>query len=73
MTFLGPFSEILHLTNFFQVHKGMVDDCLPIGPILSAINTPIYKLGKLLGSILKYMYFLFYLIIWSMYLRTVLF
>ena len=36
-----------------EVHKASVDNCLPFQPILSALNTPPYKLAKILGPILK--------------------
>ena len=36
-----------------KVHKDIVDNCPPFRPILSAINTPTYKLTKFLVPILK--------------------
>ena len=36
-----------------KVHKDIIDNCLPFGPVLSAINTPTYKLPKILVRILK--------------------
>ena len=36
-----------------KVHKDIIDNCPPFRPILSAINTPTYKLAKFLVSILK--------------------
>ena len=36
-----------------KVHKDIIDNCPPFGPILSAINTPTYKLPKILVRILK--------------------
>ena len=36
-----------------KVHKDIVDNCPPFRPILSAINTPTYKLAKFLVPILK--------------------
>ena len=36
-----------------QVHKDIIDNCPPFRPILSAINTPTYKLAKFLVPILK--------------------
>ena len=39
--------------GFWKVHKDIIDNCPPFRPILSAINTPIYKLAKFLVSVLK--------------------
>ena len=36
-----------------KVHKASVGNCPPFRPILSALNTPTYKLAKLLVPILK--------------------
>ena len=36
-----------------KVHKDIIDNCPPFGPILAAINTPTYKLPKILVRILK--------------------
>ena len=36
-----------------KVHKDIIDNCPPFRPILSAINTPTYKLAKFLVLILK--------------------
>ena len=36
-----------------KVHKDIVENCPPFRPILSAINTPTYKLAKFLVPILK--------------------
>ena len=36
-----------------KVHKDIIDNCPPFRPILSAINTPTYKLAKFLVPILK--------------------
>ena len=36
-----------------KVRKDIIDNCPPFRPILSAINTPTYKLAKFLVSILK--------------------
>ena len=36
-----------------KVHKNIIDNCPPFRPILSAINTPTYKLAKFLVPILK--------------------
>ena len=36
-----------------KVHKASVGNCLPFRPILSALNTPTYKLAKFLVPILK--------------------
>ena len=36
-----------------KVHKGSVGNCLPFRPILSALNTPTYKLFIFLLPILK--------------------
>ena len=36
-----------------KVHKDIIDNCPPFRPILSAIDTPSYKLAKFLVSILK--------------------
>ena len=36
-----------------KVHKASVGNCPPFRPILSALNTPTYKLAKFLVSILK--------------------
>ena len=36
-----------------KVHKDIIDNCPPFQPILSAINTPTYKLAKFLVPILK--------------------
>ena len=36
-----------------EVHKDIFDNCPPFQPILSAINTPTYKLAKLLVPISK--------------------
>ena len=38
-----------------KVHKDIIDNCLPFRPILSAINTPIYKLAKFLVPISKFL------------------
>ena len=38
-----------------KVRKDIVDNCPPFRPILSAINTPTYKLAKFLVPILKYL------------------
>ena len=35
--------------------KDFIDKCLPFWPILSAVNTPTYKLAKFLISILKFL------------------
>ena len=35
--------------------KDFIDKCLPFWPILSAVNTPTYKLAKFLVSILKFL------------------
>ena len=34
-------------------YKDIIDNCPPFRPILSAINIPIYELGKFLVPILK--------------------
>ena len=39
--------------ELFKVHKDIVDNCPAFRPILSAINTPTYKLAKFLVPILK--------------------
>ena len=39
--------------RLYKVHKDIIDNCLPFGPVLSAINTPTYKLPKILVRILK--------------------
>ena len=36
-----------------KVHKASVGNCPPFWPILSALNTPTYKLAKFLVPILK--------------------
>ena len=36
-----------------NIHKDIIDNCPPFPPILSAINTPTYKLAKFLVPILK--------------------
>ena len=36
-----------------KVHKDIIDNCSPFRPILSAINTPTYKLAKVLVPVLK--------------------
>ena len=36
-----------------KVHKASVGNCPPFRPILSALNTPTYKLAKFLVPILK--------------------
>ena len=36
-----------------KVHKDIIDNCPPFRPVLSAINTPTYKLAKFLVRILK--------------------
>ena len=36
-----------------KVHKDIIDNCPPFGPILSAITTPTYKLVKFLVPVLK--------------------
>ena len=36
-----------------KVYKDIIDNCLPFRPILSAINTPTYKLGMFLVPISK--------------------
>ena len=36
-----------------KVHNKYVDGCPPIRPILSALQTPTYKLAKYLGPILE--------------------
>ena len=36
-----------------KVHKDIIDNCPPFRPVLSAINTPTYKLAKFLVPILK--------------------
>ena len=36
-----------------KAHKDIIDNCPPFRPILSAINTPTYKLAKFLVPILK--------------------
>ena len=36
-----------------KVRKDIIDNCPPFGPILSAINTPIFKLAKFLVTILR--------------------
>ena len=36
-----------------KVYKDIIDNCPPFRPILSAINTPTYKLAKFLVPILK--------------------
>ena len=41
--------------GLLKVHKDMIiDNCLPFRPILSAINTPTYKLTKFLVPILSF-------------------
>ena len=37
----------------YKVHKASVGNCPPFRPILSALNTPTYKLAKVLVPILK--------------------
>ena len=37
-----------------KVHKDIINNCLPFRPILSAINTPTYKLATILVPTLKY-------------------
>ena len=39
--------------GLFKFHKDIVDNCPPFRPILSAINSPTYKLAKFLVPILK--------------------
>ena len=41
--------------GLYKVHKDIIDNCLPFRPILSAINTPIYKLAKFLVPISKFL------------------
>ena len=41
------------LYGLCNVHKDIIDNCLPFRPILSAINTPTYKLAKFLVLIVK--------------------
>ena len=36
-----------------KAHKDIIDNCAPFWTILSAINTPTYKLAKFLVHILK--------------------
>ena len=36
-----------------KVHKEIINNCPPSGPIFSAINTPTYNLAKFLVPILK--------------------
>ena len=36
-----------------NVHKASVENCPPFRPVLSALNTPTYKLRKFLVPILK--------------------
>ena len=36
-----------------KVHKDIIDSCPPFRPVLSAINTPTYKLAKFLVPVLK--------------------
>ena len=36
-----------------KVHKDIIDNCSPFRPMLSAINTPTYKLAKVLVPVLK--------------------
>ena len=37
----------------FKLHKASVGNCPPFQPILTALNTPTYKLAKFLVPILK--------------------
>ena len=39
--------------GFFKVHKKCVDGCPPSRPILSALQTPTYKLAKYVVLILE--------------------
>ena len=38
-----------------KVHKNIIENCPPLRPTLSAINTPNYKLAKFLVLILKFL------------------
>ena len=38
-----------------KVHKDIINNCLPFRPTFSAINTPTYKLVKVLVPILKFL------------------
>ena len=44
-----------------KVHKTVVNNTPKFRPILSAINTPTYSLGKFLNPIKHFRYFLLYL------------
>ena len=41
------------MSRLCKVHKEIINNCPPSGPILSAINTPTYNLAKFLVPILK--------------------
>ena len=41
--------------GLFKIHKDIIDNWLPFRLILSAINTPTYKLAKFLVPILKFL------------------
>ena len=52
--FLKPVGTRPHkMYGWCKVHKANVEHCLPFRPILSALNTPTYKLSKFLVPILK--------------------
>ena len=50
---VGTRSGIMY--GLCKVHKDIVDNWPSFRPLLSAINTPIYKLAKFLTPILKYL------------------
>ena len=43
------------MCGLWKVHKDIINNCLPFRPIFSAINTPTYKLAKVLVPILKFL------------------
>ena len=59
MAYLKEQGDLLHqlgpgiMQRLCKVQKDIIDNCPPFRPILSAINTPIYKLAKFLVSVLK--------------------
>ena len=59
MAYLKEQGDLLHqlgpgiMQRLCKVQKDIIDNCPPFRPILSAINTPTYKLAKFLVPILK--------------------
>ena len=44
------------MCGLWKVHKDIINNCLPFRPIFSAINTPTYKLAKVLVPILDFLF-----------------